>query len=252
MNLSYFIYWVQGLFLHFDETMLEVIRALAPLFIVFILFQMFSLKLPKRKVKAILMGMFLVFLGLSFFMQGVHIGFNPAGLALGENIAGLPHRFILIPIGFLMGFSATMAEPAIRILNEEVEKVSGGHIRKNIMLYTICLGVGVSIALAMTKLLLGISLWYMILPGYMGAIFLARYVSREFVGIAFDSGGVATGPMVVTFIMSMSVGAAKIIPNRDPLLDGFGLVSLVALTPILCVLFLGFLYDRKEKADANP
>lgn len=236
-----------GLFKNIQHTLWEVFVALLPLIIVFMLFQKYKLKLPKRKVISISKGMFLVFLGLTFFLQGVHIGFFSAGEILGENIAMLDFNWILIPIGFLLGFASTMAEPAIRILNNEVEKVSGGHISKNIMLYTICIGVSFSVALSMFKIIYGIPLWFFLLPGYIIAIILTRYVSKEFVAIAFDSGGVATGPMIVTFVMSMSVGVASTIPNRDPLLDGFGLVSLVALTPILAVLVLGFLYDRKEK-----
>jgi hypothetical protein len=246
-----FLPYFLGLFEHFEKTVLEVLIALAPLLIVFLLFQFFSLKLPKRKVMSILKGLLLSFIGLSLFLQGVHIGFFPAGEILGQNIALLSYRWILIPIGFLLGFAATMAEPAIRILNEEVEKVSGGHISKTIMLYTLCIGVAISVALAMTKLLLGISLWYFILPGYIMAFILTRYVSKEFVAIAFDSGGVATGPMIVTFVMRMAVGASDILPDRDPLLDGFGLVSLVALTPILAILVLGFMYDRKELEDGD-
>lgn len=240
-----------GLFDDIQGTLWQVFVALLPLIIVFVLFQTFTLKLPKRKVIAIFKGMFLVFLGLTLFLQGVHVGFFEAGEVLGKNIAMKEFNWILVPIGFLLGFASTMAEPAIRILNSEVEKVSGGHISKNIMLYTICIGVSVSVALSMLKIIYGIPLWLFLLPGYIIALILTKYVSKEFVAIAFDSGGVATGPMIVTFVMSMAVGVATKLPDRDPLLDGFGLVSLVALTPILAILVLGFLYDRKEKEDGS-
>lgn len=240
-----------GLFKDIHVAVWEVFIALLPLAIVFMLFQLFSLKLPKRKVIAIFKGMILVFLGLTLFLQGVHVGFFSAGEILGENIAMKEYNWILIPIGFLLGFASTMAEPAIRILNNEVEKVSGGHISKNIMLYTICIGVAFSVSLAMFKIIYGIPLWYFLLPGYIISIILTKYVSKEFVAIAFDSGGVATGPMIVTFVMSMAVGVATKLPDRNPLKDGFGLVSLVALTPILAILILGFLYDRKEKENGS-
>jgi hypothetical protein len=152
-----------------------------------------------------------------------------------------------VPIGFLLGFAVIMAEPAVRVLITEVEKSSGGHINKNILLYALCVGVAFSVSLSMIRVLTGISIWYFIVPGYLIALLLMRYVSSEFVAVAFDAGGAATGPMTVTFILSMTVGVAKQLENRDPLLDGFGMVSLVALAPILSILILGFLYHRRQK-----
>ena len=119
------------------------------------------------------------------------------------------------------------------------------------MLYTLCIGVAISVALSMVRVLSGISLWYFLVPGYIIALLLTRFVSQEFVAIAFDAGGAATGPMTVTFILSLTVGVAKQLENRNPLTDGFGMVSLVALTPILSILVLGFLYGRKEKKDVT-
>ena len=157
----------------------------------------------------------------------------------------------MIPIGFLLGFTVTLAEPAVRILNSQVEKVSGGYINKTVMLYTLSIGVGISVALSMVRVIWGISLWYFVVPGYIIALILTRYISSEFVAIAFDAGGVATGPMTVTFILSMTVGVAKVIDGRNPLMDGFGMVSLVAMTPILAVLILGALYNRKGKKNES-
>ena len=161
-------------------------------------------------------------------------------------IGALEYNWILIPIGFFLGFAVTMAEPAVRVLVTEVEKASSGHINKNVMLYTLCIGVAFAVSLSMLRVLTGVSIWYFIVPGYLIALLLMRYVSPEFIAIAFDAGGAATGPMTVTFILSMTVGVARQIEHRDPLLDGFGMVSLVALTPILAIQVLGFLYNRKQ------
>lgn len=231
----------------FGHTLIEVANALAPLFIVFLFFQFFQLKLPWKKVVNILKGFIFTFFGLAFFLQGVHIGFLPAGEMMGAILGELPYRWILIPIGFILGFVATFAEPAVRILNQEVDKVSSGSIPEKVMLYTLSLGVAVSIALSMIRVLLGIPLWYFIILGYLLAFLLTRFTKSSFTSIAFDSGGVATGPMTVTFILSMVVGVATVMEDRNPLLEGFGMISLVALAPILSVLVLGILYGRKEK-----
>jgi hypothetical protein len=236
-------------FAGFSHILLEVFIALIPLVFLFIIFQIFYLKLSTRRLKKIGIGLLLAFAGLSLFLQGVYVGFLPVGQLMGKALAELSYNWILIPIGFILGFVATYAEPAVRVLNHEVEKASGGYIPQQLMLYTLSLGVAVSIALAMARILYGISLWYFILPGYMLVLLLTRFSTRTFVAIAFDSGGVATGPMTVTFVSAVALGVASALDGRDPLLDGFGMISLVALSPILSVLVLGMLYGRKEKGN---
>lgn len=236
-----------NIFEGFGHVLYEVAFALIPLLIFFLFFQFFILKLPMKKLFDIFKGMFLTFWGLAFFLQGVHIGFLPAGEMMGTIMGQMEQLWILIPIGFILGFVATFAEPAVRILNHEVEKVSGGYIPQKVLLYTLSFGVAISIALSMLRIIAGIPLWYFIIPGYLLAIVLIKFSSRTFTAIAFDSGGVATGPMTVTFIVAMSVGIASVLEGRDPLLDGFGMIALVALSPILSVLTLGLLYGRKEK-----
>jgi hypothetical protein len=191
------------------------------------------------------------FLGLVFFLQGVKIGFMPVGMAMGSSLAGNSSRWALIPIGFILGFVATLAEPAVRILSSQVEKSSSGYIRSSVILYTLCLAVGIFIALGMTRIVFGISFYYLILPGYLLAIVLMFFSKPSFTAIAFDSGGVATGPMTVTFIMALAVGAAEAIEGRNAVIDGFGLIALVALAPIILVMPLGFLYPA-ENSDDQP
>ncbi|WP_373894258.1 DUF1538 domain-containing protein [Virgibacillus natechei] len=232
----------------FSETMGDVALALLPLLLLFVIFQVFFLKLSMKKMADISIGFLLTFLGLSLFLQGVHIGFMPVGELIGENLGASTSLWLLIPIGFVLGFFAIYAEPAVNVLTDQVEKASGGYIPEKILLYTLSIGVGLAISLSMIRIILGISLWYFILPGYILAIILVKFSSKTFTSIAFDSGGVATGPMTATFMLAMFVGIASVTEGRDPLLDGFGMVALVALAPILSVLTLGILYSRKEKA----
>jgi len=235
------------IFYGFSHMLIEVAFALIPLSILFVFFQIFYLKLSKQKLINLAVGVVLTFIGLALFLQGVHVGFMPVGEQMGSVLGNLPNKWILIVIGFVLGFVATFAEPAVRILNYEVEKVSSGYIPQQLMLYTLSIGVAVSIALSMGRIIYGIPLWYFLVPGYLIALILIRFSTQTFVAIAFDSGGVATGPMTVTFVLAMAIGVASAVEGRDPLLDGFGMISLVALSPILSVLILGLLYGRKEK-----
>ncbi|MFC3212113.1 DUF1538 domain-containing protein [Planomicrobium okeanokoites] len=229
----------------FGSVLKEVAVALVPLLIFFGIFQIFMLKLPFKRLQQVGIGFILTFLGLSFFLQGVHVGFMPVGELMGQSLGEGNTKWFLIPIGFILGFAATFAEPAVSIMNDEVDEVTGGYISARLMLYTLSVGVGFSIALSMLRILTGISLWYFLIPGYLIVVVLI-FLSRDiFIAIAFDSGGVATGPMTVTFISSLAVGVASVTAGRDPLADGFGLIALVALTPIISVLILGLIFNRK-------
>lgn len=235
------------IFAGFGHVLLEVALALLPLTVLFIFLQTWLLKFPREKVVAIVKGLFLTLIGLALFLQGVYVGFLPVGEVIGKTLGGLQHKWIIIPVGFLLGFVAVFAEPAVRVLNFEVEKASGGYIPQQLMLYTLSAGVAVSVALSMARILYGFPLLYVIIPGYVLAFIMAHYSTPSFVAVAFDSGGVATGPMTVTFILTMALGVAAAIEGRNPLTDGFGMIALVALSPILAVLLLGLLYRRKEK-----
>ncbi|RYG72531.1 DUF1538 domain-containing protein [Lentibacillus lipolyticus] len=232
----------------FGQTMQEVAIALLPLAILFAIFHFIFLKLPIRKLLDIVIGFVLAFAGLSLFLQGVHIGFMPFGEQMGSVLGGLSYRWVLIPIGFVIGFFAIYAEPAVAVMVEQAEKVSGGYIPEKLLLYTLSIGVGISVSLSMVRLIYGFSLWYFIIPGYIIAFIMIRYAPKTFTSIAFDSGGVSTGPMTATFVLAMFTGIASQIEGRDPLLDGFGMVAMVALAPILSVLTLGILFSRKEKS----
>ena len=223
----------------------EVLIALLPLLAFFLLMQVLYLKLPMRRIGQMFKGLVLAFFGLSLFLQGVHVGFFPVGEMIGTVLGGASYRWILVPVGFLLGFVATFAEPAVRILNYEVQKVSGGSIPERVMLYTLSIGVATSVGLSMLRVLTGWPLLYFLVPGYLTALVLIKFSTPTFIHIAFDAGGVATGPMTVTFILAIAVGGASVIEGRDPLTDGFGMISMVALAPIVAVLVLGILYNRK-------
>ncbi len=235
----------------FDLVLLEVASALLPLVAVFIIFQLFFLHLPRERVVQILFGVAITFVGLSLFLQGVNVGFLPTGASIGQQFGQLSNSWIIIPIGIALGFVITIAEPAVRVLNYEVEDVSGGYVPQKVMLYTICVGVSLAIGIAMVKILYGIPLLYIVIPGYLLGLILILRSSPTFISVAFDSGSVATGPLTVTFMMAMTVGIASGIDGRDPLLDGFGMISLVALAPILSVLILGVLFKGGNSDDEN-
>lgn len=230
----------------------EVAIALTPLLIIMFVFQ-FVLRLPWEEVKRILIGIFISFIGLSLFLQGVKISFLPAGTSLGVYIGQLDYNWIAIPIGLLLGLVIVIAEPSVWVLNHEVEQVSGGYINQRTMMFTLSIGVAISVALAMARIVYGIPLMYILIPGYVIALIMTHFVSPTFVSVAFDSGGVASGTMTVTFVLAMTVGIATGIEGRDPLLDGFGVVGLVALTPILSVLLLGIVFggEKVENEDSS-
>ena len=234
------------IFYGFGDVLAEVSLALVPLILFFMFFQIFMLQLPWKKVKDIFIGIVLTFLGLALFLQGVHVGFLPVGREIGDIVGEWGYQWVLIPVGFLLGFVATFAEPAVRVLNTEVDKVTSGYIPSKLMLYTLSIGVAISIALAMARIIYGIPLWYFIGPGYFLALSMALISTETFTAIAFDAGGVATGPMTVTFILAIALGFSETLEGRDPLLDGFGMIALVALAPILSVLILGLLFKYNE------
>jgi len=232
------------------EVIQDAVIALIPLSIFFILFQVTYLKLPMGHVINLFKGIFFTLIGMILFLQGVHIAFIPAGDAIGSFFSAIGKAWILIPFGFILGMLATYAEPAVRILSTQVEQSSSGFIRGTLILYTLSIGVGIAVALGMARIVIGFSFLPLIIIGYAIAIILLWLSDRDFVAIAFDSGGVATGPMAVTFLMALAVGVAAGIEGRDPIIDGFGLIALIALAPILSILVLG-IYFRIKKVNSS-
>jgi len=226
---------------------IEVLLALIPIVIFFMFFQLRYLKLPSFEVTKILIGMLMTAIGMIIFLYGVYNGLYPIGFKMGEFFGNLEQIWILIPLGFILGFLATFAEPAVRVLSYQIEKSSSGYIRAKLMLYTLSFGVAVFVAVSMAKLVYGIPFLYIIVPGYLLALVLLWLSDKDFIGIAFDAGGVATGPMAVTFLMSMVVGMASGHSGRDAVIDGFGLIAMIALAPIIFVMLLGIYVKYKRR-----
>lgn len=224
----------------------EVSISLLPLLIIFLIFQFIRLKLPKERFLAIIRGIVLTFAGLVFFLLGINVGFIRVGELIGQTLGALDHNWVLIPVGFLLGLLVTLAEPGITILTIEVEKVTSGYINRKIILYFLAIGVALAVSLSMLRMLVGIPLWYFLLPGYCTILTLMWFVKPIFVAIAFDSGGFATGPMITTFMLALMVGGSAAIEGSNPLLDAFGMVAMVVMFPILSILILGVLYKRKS------
>lgn len=237
---------IAQLFAGFSNTLFDVVLAFAPLVLFYTFFNIYFWKLPRRQVLNFFRGVLLAFIGLVLFLQGVNMGFNNMGDAIGNALGQTSYNWILVPIGFVLGFVVTMAEPAIQVLNMEVEKVTGGYINNRVLLYFLSTGVATAVALSMLRILTGFSLWYILLPGYLIVFSLAVKVKPLFVALAFDSGGVVTGPMIATFLLAFTVGSSSAVPGSDPIYDGFGMIAVVAMVPILSVLILGAIYARNE------
>lgn len=235
------------LFNGYTEVLRECLLAFTPLVVILGIAQVTFLRLPGRRIIAIAEGLLLASAGLTLFLQGVNVGYIPIGRLLGYQLADLPYNWILLPIGFFLGLAITLAEPSVYVLTQVIENVTAGFVRRKLLLLVLAFGVAISIAMGMLKLLLGIPLWYFIVPGYIAALVFARFVSPGFVSIAFDAGGVATGTMTATFVTALAIGVATRLEATNPLLDGFGIISIVALTPILTVLLLGFAVGRTQK-----
>mgnify|MGYP001810343827 FL=1 len=228
------------------EVARNVFVALSPLYAIILLFQLILLKLPPQQFKRVTLGFLYAYVGLILFFVGADSAFVPAGKALGVALGSLEHNWILIPIGCVLGAVVVCAEPAVWVLTEQVEEVSGGNIRKPLLLATLAIGVSVSIGLSMCRVIFGFSVWYLLIPFYAAAIALTFVTPKLFTAIAFDSGGVASGPMASTFILSLTLGAS-VASGGDPSRDGFGVIAMVAATPLVAIQILGWLYSLKEK-----
>jgi hypothetical protein len=231
---------------------LEVTIALLPLLILFCVFQVLFFKLSKNEFIKIVKGLLYTFIGLVLFLTGVNAGFMEAGSAIGYVVASLEYKWIIVPIGFILGFTVIFAEPAVYVLTEQVENVTSGHIKKKVILYTLSIGVAFAVSFSMIRILIPwIQLWHFILPGYIIALIMSFFVPKIFIGIAFDSGGVASGPMTATFILAFAQGAADAIEGANVLNDAFGIIALVALTPLIAIQVLGVLYNLKAIKSVN-
>ena len=228
------------------EVAKEILSSLLPMAVMFIVFQLTLIHMPPYQVRRMIKGLIYTYIGLVLFMTGVQGGFMMVGSTIGAVIGDLSYSWILIPIGIVLGAVVVCAEPAVWVLNEQIEEISGGHIRKRFMLVSLSAGIALAIGLSMFRVLSGASLWYFIIPGYALAVILTFFTPKLFTAIAFDSGGVASGPMTSTFILSFTLGASTA-SGGNPVLDAFGVIAMVAMTPLITIQILGLVFSMKEK-----
>jgi hypothetical protein len=218
----------------------EVLIALLPIVVFFFVLQFICLKLPKTRILQIIVGIFYTFFGLVIFLAAVSVGFVPVGYKMGTHLAA-QNEGVLVGFAFLLGVTVVLAEPAIHVLNNQVENVTGGAVKKRSMLIALSAGVGIAIALSVIRVIFDFSVLYYLVPGYFLSLGLSFFVPKLYTAIAFDSGGVASGPLTSSFILPFLVGVCVAIQGADKvLLDAFGLVAMVAMTPLISIQTLGF------------
>ncbi len=228
---------------HYAE---EVGISLSPILLVYLVFQFATHRYHTRQKRRILIGFVYTYIGLVLFLCGVNVGFAPVGTLLGRELASLSQKWLIVPIGMLIGYYIVKAEPAIQILNHQVEGITNGLIFSSSMNRCLSIGVAASIGIAMFRVLTGIPIHWIIIPGYIVALIMSRFVPKIFVGIAFDSGGVASGPMTTTFLLPLCIGVCESL-GGNIMTDAFGVVALVALTPLIAVQLMGVRYMMKNK-----
>ena len=226
--------------------MKEMLISLLPIILFFFIFQIVSLHLHKKTLVKIIIGIIYTYIGLVLFLTGVNVGFMPAGNYLGQVIAGLSYPWIIVPIGMLIGYFIVKAEPAVYVLTEQVEELTSGAISAKAMGMSLSIGVALSLGLAMVRVLTGISILWFLLPGYAVALGLTFFMPKIFTAIAFDSGGVASGPMTATFLLPFSMGACEAL-GGNVVTDAFGVVAMVAMTPLITIQILGLIYQIQEQ-----
>ena len=228
--------------------MLEVALALSPIVAIFLIFQVVSLKLRKMPFLKIVIGILYTYVGLVLFLTGVNVGFSSLGTLLGSEIASSGAKWLLVPVAMVMGWFIIRAEPAVHVLNKQVEEMSAGAVSEKAMDISLSAAIAVANGLAMVRVLTGVNILWFLLPGYVLALALGFFVPKIFTAIAFDSGGVASGPMTATFMLPMAMGAAEAL-GSNVMTDAFGLVAMVAMTPLITVQIMGAIYKARSRKD---
>jgi hypothetical protein len=228
----------------------EVALALAAIVVFFTVFQLISRRFHGRQLGRIAIGFLYTLIGLVLFLTGVNVGFIPVGHLIGSNLAGSDYKWLLIPLGMVVGYFIVAAEPAVHVLNKQVEDVSGGAIPQKAMKTGLSIGMAAALAITMLRIITGIHLMWILIPGYLIAIVLTFFVPKIFTGIAFDSGGVCSGPMTSTFLLPFAMGACEGV-GGNILTDAFGVVAMVAMTPLITIQIMGVIYGKRMKIAAE-
>lgn len=233
--------------LAFPDYLREVAAAVLPIAGMLFFFQLITGRFRGRKLLKIAGGLLYTYTGLVLFLTGVNVGFMPAGQFLGAAIGARDDNYLLIPIGMLMGYFIVAAEPAVHVLTRQVEEVSNGSITAGSMKTGLSIGVAVSVGISILRILTGIPILYFLVPGYLISLLLTLFVPKIYTGIAFDSGGVASGPMTAAFLLPFAMGAC-IAAGGDILTDAFGVVAMVAMTPLVTIQTLGLVSELRRHA----
>jgi len=224
------------------ETVQEVFWAVLPITAVVFFLQFTLIWLPLPLFLQFLVGLAMVSVGLTLFLWGVQVAMLPIGELIGASLPKMGKAWLVVFFGVLLGFAATLAEPDVRVLAMQVDQVSGGDISKNLLIYTVAVGVAFFVGLAMLRIILSIPITWLLVVGYALVFLLAAFTPDYFVPVSFDAGGVTTGPMTVPFILALGVGVASVLGGKNASTDGFGLVALASIGPILAVMLLGVFY----------
>lgn len=230
------------------DMLFESIIAMSPLVVILLVLQKAVFKLQKREFRKMVNGFIYGFIGLVIFLIGVNGGFMDVGTSIGTALALLDNKVPIVIIGFIIGLVTIIAEPAVHVLTHQIEEVTSGYVKRIAVLVPLSLGVGLAVALSVIRILIPeIQLMHYLVPGYIISLGLMFVVPKLFVGIAFDAGGVATGPMTATFILAFVQGAAHSYEGADMLVDGFGMIAMVAMAPIITLQLLGLVFQSKAK-----
>jgi hypothetical protein len=228
----------------------EIFIALSAIVIFFIIFQFFSRRFHRHQIGRIIIGFLYTLIGLELFLTGVNVGFIPVGELLGSQLASTSYNWILIPLGVLIGYFIVAAEPAVHVLNKQVEEISSGAITVKMMNRGLSVGMAGALAITMARILLHIPIMYILIPGYIIALTLTFFVPKIFTGIAFDSGGVCSGPMCTTFLLPFAMGACEGVKG-NLMVEAFGIVAMVAMTPLIVIQLMGLIYKLRTREAAD-
>jgi hypothetical protein len=232
------------------EYIKEISMPMGTIILFFIIFQLISKRYHRHQLTRIAVGFLYTLIGLVLFLTGVNVGFIPVGHLLGFQLATSQFKWILVPLGILIGYFIVSAEPAVHVLNKQVEEISSGSITAKIMYRGLAIGMAAALAITMVRILLGIPIMWILIPGYAIALILTFFVPKIFTGIAFDSGGVCSGPMSSTFLLPFAMGTCEGV-GGNLMIDAFGIVALVAMTPLIVIQIMGLIYKfRVEKTAA--
>ena len=227
--------------------MLETVVALSPIIVIFLVFQIFSFKMSGRGFLKVCSGIIFTYVGLVLFLTGVNVGFSSLGAVLGGQLYSGWTRYLLIPLAMCLGWFIISAEPAVYVLEKQIESVSSGAIPGKAIKYSLSIAISIAMGIAMLRVLTGISIMWFLVPGYLIALVLSFFVPDIYTAIAFDSGGVASGPMTATFMLQFMIGVCAA-AGGNIMTDAFGIVATVAMMPLISIQIVGFIYGRKAKA----